>query len=306
VIIVLGAFDGFHMGHQKLFKAAKQMASGMEDSWGVVTFSPHPQAILSTDGFSFLFTEREREVLARFLGVPELVRIPFTRSLAEMKPEDFVNFLEERFFVRGLVVGEDFKFGRLRKGNALMLKELARAKGWQTSIVSKVTFGGAKVSSSRIRELISLGDVKMAAGMLGYPFFLNASVSHGEGRGAALGFPTANIVPCAGKIVPSRGVYAGAAAIEGKIYPTAINVGFNPTFEGIRSLRVESHVIGFNGDLYGKKIALFFLDRIRNESRFAYIQDLIAQIKKDVKVAVDCWKRAGEYRKSIKMLSIHV
>jgi len=306
MIVVLGAFDGFHKGHQALFDAASKMALRLEDSWGVVTFSPHPQAVLSSDGFTFLFTEREREILARFFGIPELVRIQFTRKLAEMEPEDFVCFLEERFFIRGLVVGEDFRFGRLRKGNASMLKELAHVRGWQTSIVPQVSFDGDKISSSKIRVLVSLGDVRTAGNMLGYPFFLNGSVSHGEGRGRSLGFPTANIVPCTGKILPDRGVYAGAAAVEGEIFPAAINIGFNPTFEGIRSLRVEAHIVGFKGDIYNKKITIFFLEKIRQESKFLKVEELVEQIKKDVKATTDYWKREKKFKRVISMLGMHV
>ncbi|AER66662.1 riboflavin biosynthesis protein RibF [Thermovirga lienii DSM 17291] len=306
MIVVLGAFDGFHKGHQALFDAASKMTLRLEDSWGVVTFSPHPQAVLSSDGFTFLFTEREREILARFFGIPELVRIQFTRKLAEMEPEDFVCFLEERFFIRGLVVGEDFRFGRLRKGNASMLKELAHVRGWQTSIVPQVSFDGDKISSSKIRVLVSLGDVRTAGNMLGYPFFLNGSVSHGEGRGRSLGFPTANIVPCTGKILPDRGVYAGAAAVEGEIFPAAINIGFNPTFEGIRSLRVEAHIVGFKGDIYNKKITIFFLEKIRQESKFLKVEELVEQIKKDVKATTDYWKREKKFKRVISMLGMHV
>jgi len=306
MIVVLGAFDGFHKGHQALFDSASKMALHLEDSWGVVTFSPHPQAVLSSDGFSFLFTEREREILARFFGIPELIRIQFTRKLAEMEPDDFVCFLEERFFIRGLVVGEDFRFGRLRKGNASMLKKLAHARGWHTSIVPQVSFGGKKISSSQIRELVSLGDVWTAGDMLGYPFFLNGAVSHGEGRGKVLGFPTANIVPCAGKILPDRGVYAGAAAVEGEVFPAAINIGFNPTFEGIRSLRVEAHIIGFKGDIYEKKITLFFLKKIRQESKFLKVEGLVEQIQQDIKAANNCWEREERFKSTINALSIHV
>jgi riboflavin kinase/FMN adenylyltransferase len=299
MIGVLGSFDGFHLGHRKLFEKAGKMALDLNDSWCVVTFFPHPQSVLGRGPFPVLFTEPEKDILGFCLGVPEVNRITFTRECAELDPPSFLDLLERTLFLRGLVVGEDFCFGRERSGNATILADLAGSRCWITSIVESFSLDGRKVSSTSIRKKIEKGEAHEAARELGYPFFLTGTVIHGEGRGRTIGFPTLNIqLPC-GKIRPARGVYSGCASFRGKSFPAAINIGSNPTFSGVREIRCEAHIPGFRGDLYGEGVLLFLFRRIRMEKTFRSAAELVEQMSLDIKECLFDWKhlesRAGEF-----------
>ena len=291
MIAAIGAFDGFHKGHRELFSRAREMAAQRQDSWGVITFSPHPQSFLNGKTFMMLFTEKEKDFIASKLGIPELVRLPFTRALAELSPEEFIECLEERYFLQGVVIGEDFRFGKGRSGDARRMELLASQKGWEVAVVPPVVVGENKVSSSFIRTMVLAGDVVDAAELLGYPFFLSGRVVHGEGRGRELGIPTANLCMPLEKVVPERGVYSGAVLSDSRLFSAAVNVGYNPTFEGQRALRVEAHLLDYEGDIYNKEIEIFFFRRIRNEMRFPDVKELISRIKTDLAETRNDWDR---------------
>ncbi|HCR38627.1 MAG TPA: riboflavin biosynthesis protein RibF [Synergistaceae bacterium] len=295
MIAVIGSFDGFHLGHKRLFRAAEVISRRLSDSWCVVTFFPHPQSVLGRREFMPLFTEPEKDILGRCLGVPEIVRIPFTRELAEMGPDDFLGSLESSLFIRGLVVGEDFRFGRNRSGDAVMLRELASNRGWEVEIVPALaTSSGRKIGSSFIRESITRGNISDAAADLGYPFMVMGVVVHGDGRGRTIGFPTVNLSLAVGKLIPARGVYSGGAVVGTYVFPAAINIGLNPTFPGERDLRCEAHIPGFRGDLYGKEVSLFFLRRLRREMAFPSTSLLVEQMRSDVREALSEWSRTED------------
>jgi len=294
MIAAIGAFDGFHKGHCKLFSRAREMAEEKKDSWGVITFSPHPQSILAEGPFPLLFTEKEKDFLVRKLEIPELIRLPFNRGLAELSPEEFVDCLERTYFLQGVVVGRDFRFGRARSGDAALLCRLGERKGWDVSVVDPVIVGDEKVSSSAVRRMVTTGDVTAAGEMLGYPFFVTGNVVHGDGRGRKLGYPTANLHVPSEKVVPDRGVYSGAVLCDAELFPSAVNIGYNPTFEGQRPLRVEAHILGYEKDLYGKQIVLFFFNRIRKEMRFSGTEELLARIEADLSETRKTWALRGE------------
>ncbi|MDO9509042.1 MAG: riboflavin biosynthesis protein RibF [Thermovirgaceae bacterium] len=298
MIAVLGSFDGFHLGHQLLFDRARELAVNAADSWCVVTFSPHPQSVIGRKPFPLLFTEPEKDILARCLKIPEIIRMPFSSSFAEMGPEFFFEALEKTLFVRGLVVGEDFRFGKGRGGDSVLLSELALLRGWEASIVPAYSIEGEKVSSSSIRTKVLSGDTGGAALELGYPFSILGTVEHGDGRGRTLGFPTLNLDLPGMKIIPPRGVYAGSAAWKGNIFPAAINIGSNPTFPGKRDLRCEAHIPGFKVDLYGERLTLFFFRRIRREVTFDSPSALVDQMRTDVKESIDVWSRIDQETRS--------
>jgi riboflavin kinase/FMN adenylyltransferase len=293
MIAAIGAFDGFHRGHQKLFAKAREIAERKRDSWGVITFYPHPQSFLTEEPFAVLFTEREKDFLVRKLHIPELIRLPFTRRLAELSPDEFVECLEKKYFLQGVVVGEDFRFGKARSGDAKLMKTLGSRKGWDVDIVGSLRLGNEKVSSSAVRRMVLAGNVADAGDMLGYPFFVTGNVVRGDGRGQKLGFPTANLHVPPEKIVPDRGVYSGALLCESDLYPAAVNIGYNPTFKGMRGLRVEAHALDCTRDFYGENLSLFFLDRIRNEMRFDRVERLLDRISSDVSSARKSWNRRG-------------
>lgn len=291
MIISIGAFDGFHRGHQKLFDVAREMARQGGTSWGVVTFSPHPQKLLAPSAFSSLFSESERDILSRYLGIPELRKLSFDRWLAELSPADFLDYLSRNVPIDGIVVGEDFHFGRGRQGDHLFLSRECKRRGWQFHFETPLLEGGLRVSSSNIRSFITSGDVHRAEVFLGYPFWVQGIVVGGDQRGRKLGFPTANVSIPAGKVIPERGVYAAGVIARGKWWPGALNVGYNPTFEGHRAIRFEVHLLGFEGNLYDEQIEVFLLDRIRPEHRFDRREALQEQLALDVAATRGVWKR---------------
>ncbi|MDT8284706.1 MAG: riboflavin biosynthesis protein RibF [Thermovirgaceae bacterium] len=291
MIAVLGSFDGFHLGHQMLFESAKSMAANTSDSWCVVTFFPHPQSVLGRKSFHALFSETEKDILARCLEIPEIIRIPFSRSFAGMGPEPFFETLEKTLFVTGLIVGEDFRFGKDREGDSHLLRKLAILRGWKTTIVPAYSIDDQKVSSTSIRKKVISGDTRGAALELGYPFSILGMVKHGDGRGRNIGFPTLNLDLPGGKTIPARGVYTGSAAWRGRSFPAAISIGTNPTFPGNRELRCEAHIPGFKEDLYGEWVNLFFFRRIRREVTFGSPSALVAQMQRDVVESLDTWNQ---------------
>ena len=281
MIAVLGAFDGFHRGHQSLFVQAKQRADREQTAWGVVTFSPHPQMVMSSGIFFNLFTEHERQILAQYFEIPRWEIIPFTHGLADMSPERFLDILATRYALRGIVVGRNFFFGRGRSGDIAFLQQECLRRGWTCDVVSPLLQDGHTVSSTAIRRLLLEGNVMMARSLLGYPFGMLATVVHGDHRGQSLGFPTANLSCPSGKLLPPGGVYAVAVVAEGRVYPGAANMGYNPTFAGQRSLRFEVFLLNFSGNLYEKTLGTFFLEHLREERRFLSVAELVAQLQRD-------------------------
>lgn len=290
MIAALGAFDGFHLGHARLFETARERAHCRNDEWGVLTFRPHPQALFGGTSFRYLFTESEREALGRFHRIPRFERIPFTRGLADMKPSDFLDWIGHSYGISGLVVGDNFHFGRGRSGNCAFLQEEGVARNWSVDILPPVRVGHENVSSTLIRQKVAIGETRAAEPLLGHPFFLSGTVIQGDQRGRELGFPTANLAIPAEKLVPQRGVYTAAVLLDKQWHPAALNIGFNPTFSGIRALRIEAHLINFNGDLYGHQLVVLFLNRLRGEIQFPGIQELIIRMHEDISEADSFWR----------------
>jgi len=286
MIIVIGSFDGFHTGHQTLFKEAAILARELGVEWRVLTFSPHPQLLFPVEDKRLLFTEKERESIAKYLSIPGIIKIPFTEKVAGMDPEEFVNNIEKEYRIHGIVVGKNFRFGHKRQGNVDYLALMADRKGWAFRSVDILKQDGNPVSSTMIRGLVSCGLMENALKLLGYPFFIRNSVVAGERRGRLLGYPTANIDVPDQKVIPPDGVYACSVIFKGKIFPAALNIGFNPTFFDVSSVRIEAHLIGFDDNLYGKEINIVFWKKIRGEISFNNIEDLSLQIGMDADEAL--------------------
>jgi riboflavin kinase/FMN adenylyltransferase len=295
MIAVVGSFDGFHLGHRKLFEAAENLSRVMSDSWCVVTFFPHPQLVLGNKTFLPLFTEPEKDILGKCLGIPEIVRLDFSKDLAGMEPDDFLGFLEDRLFIRGLVVGDDFRFGRGRRGGAELLKELASRRGWEVEIVPHLAApSGRKIGSSYIRESVIKGDLPQVSEDLGHPFMIRGLIVRGDGRGRTIGFPTINLSLPGMKVLPARGVYAGGVAFGKDALPAAVNIGLNPTFPGGEGIRCEAYIPGFRGELYGREVSLFLFRRLRREKAFPAVSLLVEQMKIDVKDTLAQWQGTCE------------
>jgi riboflavin kinase/FMN adenylyltransferase len=268
--VAIGTFDGVHLGHREVIDGADT----------VLTFDPHPVRILNPEAAPKLIMPFaiKRDVIDG-LGVEELVVIPFDDEFAHIEAEEFCRrVLIERLGATEVSVGENFRFGAKARGDAKML---AGHDEFSTRVVPLVEVDGETVSSSRIRGLLAAGEVDAAARCLGAPYLLEGEVVEGDRRGRKLGFPTANIVPDDTLVVPGHGVYAAFA----NEHPAAVNVGVRPQFATGRGLLVEAFLIDFDGDLYGRDLRVAFVSRLRGERRFPSVEDLIAQMHRDVEEA---------------------
>ena len=276
----VGSFDGVHLGHKALIARAKELASSVGLSATVVTFEPHPLRVVHPDGAPLLLTELPRKIeLLEEQGVDEVVVLPFTRELASWSAEKFCqNMLLETLGSRFVVVGKNFNFGKGARGNADLLDLEGSRLGFKVEVADLVLVGGEIVSSSRIRDHIAEGDVGIAAECLGHNFVLEGLVVKGDGRGRALGVPTANIVPEKDMIVPCEGIYAARSGDN----LAAVSIGTRPTFRSAKGLTVEAHLLDIDEDLYGNRIGLEFVRRLRDEIRFDSETELIEQMKLDI------------------------
>jgi riboflavin kinase / FMN adenylyltransferase len=277
--VAVGVFDGVHLGHQEV----------IADSDTVLTFDPHPMSVIAPNATPKLLTRQDTKAeLVEELGADEMVVIPFDAEFAARDAQDFV----DRVLVEGLgathvAVGRNFRFGHKAAGDAAMLEADER---FETTVHELVEVEGETVSSSHIRGLVSAGEVAHASVFLGRPFQVRGEVVHGDGRGGELGFPTANLVPDDRLVRPDQGVYAALA--DGR--PAAVNIGVRPQFETGRGVLIETYLIDFDGDLYGRELRIDFLQRLRGEKLFPSVETLTEQIAKDVQQAREiCARHAG-------------
>jgi len=290
--VTIGNFDGVHLGHRELLARTVARARAAGRPAVALTFFPHPVRYFSPGCRFYEITALpEKAELIGMTGIDVLVVEPFGGDTGRMAPEEFARVvLGERLAARDVVVGYDFTFGRNRTGSPGLLAALGPRLGFSVEIVPPVVRGGAVVSSTRIRELLLAGRVREAEDLLGRPYRLSGPVVAGAGRGKALGFPTANVAVTQ-DLVPLPGVYVVEAEVAGERRPAVANVGFNPTF-GENSLGVEVHVLDFEGDLYGRQVAVYFRDRIRDERKFTRVEELVRQIARDVRYARE-WHASG-------------
>jgi riboflavin kinase/FMN adenylyltransferase len=265
--VALGTFDGVHVGHQAVVRAA--LETGLVPT--VLTFHPHPREVLGNRVELLATLERRLELLAD-LGVAETLVVEFTPELIELTPEQFAASYLRPIGAELVVAGEEFRFGRHRAGNLGLLAEL----GFETRVVTHV----AGVSSTDIRRLLGEGDLGAAARMLGRPAEVEGVVVSGDARGGTLGFPTANLRVEQGLLVPRFGIYAGAA----RGHRAALSIGVNPHYGGAER-RVEAFLLDFDGDLYGQRLVVSLWERLRDEAVFASEQELVEQIERDVAAA---------------------
>ncbi len=268
--VAIGTFDGVHLGHREVIRGADT----------VLTFDPHPLSVIHPEATPKLIsTFPVRRDLIAGLGVEELVVIPFDKSFSSQSAEDFVqHVLLDRLGAGAVSVGENFRFGKGARGTP---EFLSGHDEFDTRVVPLVEAAGETVSSSHIRGLVAAGEVGQAAEFLGGPFLFEGAVVPGDKRGRELGMPTANLVPDDAYVTPGHGVYAGWA----NGHPTAINVGVRPMFETGRGLLVEAHLLDFDGNLYGQTLRIAFLERLRGEKRFDSVDELVAQMQRDVEDA---------------------
>jgi riboflavin kinase/FMN adenylyltransferase len=269
--VAIGTFDGVHLGHREVIRGAD----------AVVTFDPHPQSVVAPGTQPRLLTTLDRKAeLVASLGVEELVVIPFDGAFAAREAQDFIDHvLVDRVQATHVSVGENFRFGHKAQGDAAML---AGDERFGTRVVPLLEVDGEVVSSSHIRGLVAGGALQYADELLGAPFAVDGEVVHGDKRGRTLGFPTANLVPAPGFVVPGHGVYACRVVLDGDAVPAATNVGVRPQFVTGRGELIEAHLIDWDGELYGRRIRVEFLRRLRGERRFESVDALVAQMGEDV------------------------
>jgi riboflavin kinase / FMN adenylyltransferase len=287
VILALGNFDGVHLGHQEVLRRAVEEGRRRGKSVVAATFHPHPRAVLGDGDPPKLLTPLglRTEILLGY-GADEVWVIPFDHDLSRKTPEQFVtDILVDEVGAGVVVVGENFRFGHKAAGDFDDLQRLMGEAGG-TAMAVRVRDGSDEggISSTRIRALVSEGQVAEAAGLLGRPYVLRGEVVVGDRRGRTIGFPTANVLPDADAVVPARGVYAGFVRVGEEEYAACTNVGVAPTF-GRAESRVEAHLLDFEGDLYGRVVDVSFVRRIREERRFSGIDELKEQIERDVEEA---------------------
>ncbi|MBI5187516.1 MAG: bifunctional riboflavin kinase/FAD synthetase [Nitrospirae bacterium] len=284
-VVTLGNFDGLHLGHQALVKMVIDRAKEINGTSVVVTFHPHPLKILAPDKCPPLISIYEEKItLFTNMGVDVLVKIPFTLEFASKSPGEFVkDILYDSLNVKEIFVGHNYRFGRGRKGNIERLKDLGVELGFRVNEIDYIAVNGEVVSSTKIRNLLKDGEIEHAAKLLGRPYAITGIVVQGDGRGKALGFPTANIVP-EHEIIPAKGVYAVKVFLRGQHYNGIANIGYRPTF-GKDILTTEANIFDLNEDIYGEKITLYFIHRIRDEKKFPSVDALVQQIKLDVEAA---------------------
>jgi riboflavin kinase/FMN adenylyltransferase len=282
-VVALGVFDGLHRGHQGVVELVVSLAHQYDALATVVTFDPSPAMVLAPAKAPRLLAtiEQRLEGLAA-LGVDQVRILTFTKALASETASDFVDrVLVRDLKARCVVVGEDFHFGHDREGSVDLLRTLGPERGFD--VVAAPLFGdGERWSSTSVRQSLDKGDLDGATRVLGRPFSLRGVVEHGDQRGETLGFPTANLSFPSTQALPDEGVYAGAARLEGVWWAAAISVGTRPQFYEDGELLVEVYVLGFEGDLYGRTLDVVFLERLRAQETFADVEELTAQIGRDV------------------------
>ena len=280
--VAIGNFDGVHLGHAVMLAALRELAAEQGVQAVAVTFDPHPIAVLRPEFMPpILTTVQDRIELLRAAGADSVIVLPVTKSLLEMTAEQFFHaVILETFHAKGVVEGPNFRFGRDRKGDTAMLQGFCERASVPCRIVGPVEVNGQLISSSRIRELLCSRSLRRAVELLGHPYRMTGVVRRGAGRGAGLGFPTANLAEIA-TLLPAHGVYAGKSLLDGKSYPVAVSIGPNPTF-GEHREKVECHIDGFSGDLYDRVLQVDLLSEIRPLQSFDSIERLVQQIREDV------------------------
>jgi riboflavin kinase/FMN adenylyltransferase len=284
-VLALGNFDGLHRGHLKIIERVRRGAAEHGGTPMAMTFDPHPPRVLRPDKApKLLMTKSQRLESLHSAGISCVAVVRFTRELSEWDPEMFIRtVLVDWLRVSEVWVGANFLFGHGRSGNFTVLRTLGQHYGFRADKIDPVRYKDFVVSSTRIRRLVSEGRVDEAGALLGHPYFIDGTVVSGRRRGRDIGFPTANL-DSANELIPPHGVYATTTTIDGVVHAGITNVGVRPTFgEGV--LTVETHLLRYSGDLYGRSVRLGFVQRIRDERQFPDVDALREQIDADRRVA---------------------
>lgn len=298
-VLTLGVFDGLHLGHQLIMTTLVARAHAVRAVPTVITFEPHPRAVLHPQSAPPLLQTLDQKIEALgVLGIEQVIVIHFDRAFSQVRAEDFLReVVTQRLQAKEVYLGRGFFFGHNREGNIELLRRVSQQLGFFADEIPEVRLRGKRIGSTTIRQLLADGRVNLARRMLGRPYGVEGPVVRGAGRGVSLGFPTANVQPH-NRVIPRRGVYVTATLIDGQWRRSVTNIGVRPTFGDATEPSLENHLLDWSGDLYGDVLRVRFLHRLRDEKKFASVDELTAQIAVDVRRAQRYFERAG-VRKSL-------
>jgi riboflavin kinase/FMN adenylyltransferase len=293
-VLTLGVFDGLHLGHQLIMRTVVERARETGSVPTVITFDPHPRAVLHPESSPPLLQTLDQKVEGfGVLGIEQTIVIRFDEEFSKTRAADFLtDVVKDRLHAKEVYLGRGFAFGHNREGNIELLRRVSQDLGFFADEVPEVQFRNQRVSSSKVRSLLVEGKVNLARRLLGRPYGVEGRVERGAERGAGLGFPTANLHP-RNRVIPKNGVYVTGTLIDGQWRRSVTNVGVRPTFGADAEPSVETFVMHWAGDLYGDVVRVRFLHRLRDERKFGSIEELKAQIENDVKRAQSYFERAG-------------
>src|SRR6266704_1813636 len=293
-VLTLGVFDGLHLGHKAIIRTVVERARAVGASATVLTFEPHPRAVLHPESAPPLLQTFDQKIEALgVLGIEQTIVIHFDQVFAEIRAQDFLrDVVVDRLHAKEVYLGRGFAFGHNREGNIDLLRAVSQDLEFFADEVPEVRLRGCRISSSRIREQLLKGRVNLARRMLGRPYGVEGRVTRGAERGQQLGFPTANLQP-QNRVIPLNGVYITATLVDGQWRRSVTNIGTRPTFGNETSVSVESFVLDWAGDLYGDVVRVRFLHHLRAEQKFSSIDELKTQIARDVSRAKGYFNRRG-------------
>lgn len=283
-VITLGTFDGVHLGHQKILNHLKQIAAKIGGESVVFSFHPHPRVVLNpaNHGLALIQSLDDRIDKLEKLGIDHLILFPFTQAFAQLSARDFVQtILVEKLHIHTLTLGYNHHFGKNREGSIDLLRQLAPQLGFQVEEIPAVSENQTDISSTKIREAISNGNIRLANQFLGSVYVFHGTVVKGDQLGRQIGFPTANIKPEALQLIPKSGVFAVCVKHKDRLYKGMMNIGNRPTVTATGERRVEINLFDFSADIYGDELAVYLLDRVREEQPFQSVDALKEQLKKD-------------------------
>lgn len=279
IVACIGFFDGLHQGHQALIRKTLNIAAQNALKTALITFFPHPSAVLHHEKVSYLTPHYLKQSLIEALGFDYMIVINFSLDFSRRTGSDFIETVLCKLPLKHLVVGFDFRFGYQGKGNVHLLSQSQSC--FDVTVIEQVSDDHNKISSTLIKSLIRHGDVAQARFYLTRPHQIRGSVIQGNQRGRTIGFPTANIDVLDDVVIPAKGVYIATATIHNQWYQAMVNIGHNPTFNAKHDVSVEAYLLDFNEIIYGQTLTIDFLERVRDEKKFNTIQELVVQINQD-------------------------
>jgi riboflavin kinase / FMN adenylyltransferase len=285
--LTIGSFDGVHIGHQAIISSLVAGAHASGALAVVLTFHPHPAVVLGKRQAPFYLTSpEERSQILGSLGVDVVVTFPFTVETAKLSHDAFLALIKNHIDFQHLIVGYDFALGKNRAGDVQALQTLGKQLNYTVDVVSPIPGSEGPVSSSQVRQALLKGDIREVTRLLGRCFQIKGKIIHGDGRGRAIGIPTANLEIWSEQVFPAPGVYACWVDVRDRKWKAVTNIGFRPTFiDTPQGLLMETHLLDFESDLYGEEIGLCFVDRLRAEKKFSSISELLEQIHQDIETA---------------------